>query len=192
MKPIPELKYLLSEVEKHYGRRIATTTDFEALSVVIEHEIGEMISASTLKRLWGYVTSNPVPRGYTLDVLSRFVGMRDFIGFCEHIRKNSEFESSFFTSSFVQTSDLVPGRIVRLGWNPNRIIEVEYLGDNSFKVLSNCNSHLMEGDIFKAGSFIKGYPMYIPDLVRDGESLGSYVAGSKEGLSLVELPDSAS
>ena len=39
-KHIPELVYLLTEVEKKYGRRIATTTDFESLSVVIEHTIG--------------------------------------------------------------------------------------------------------------------------------------------------------
>ena len=48
---MPEIEYLLSEVEKKYGRRVATTTDFESLSVVIEHQIGELISSSTLKRL---------------------------------------------------------------------------------------------------------------------------------------------
>ena len=71
---MPELAYLLEEVEKKYGRRIATTTDFEALSVVIEHQVGEMLSSSTLKRLWGYVSLSPTPRVATLDILSRFVG----------------------------------------------------------------------------------------------------------------------
>ena len=46
---MPELAYLLTEVENKYGRRIATTTDFESLSVVIEHQIGELISSSTLR-----------------------------------------------------------------------------------------------------------------------------------------------
>ena len=55
-KIVPELNYLLAEVEKRYGRRLSTSADFEALSVVVEHESGELISASTLKRLWGYVT----------------------------------------------------------------------------------------------------------------------------------------
>ncbi len=43
---IPELTYLLSEVERKHNRRIATTTDFESLSVVIEHHTGELLSAS--------------------------------------------------------------------------------------------------------------------------------------------------
>jgi hypothetical protein len=78
---MPELAYLLDEVEQKYGRRIATTTDFESLSVVIEHQIGEMLSASTLKRLWGYVSLNPTPRIATLDILSRFVGHKNFKAF---------------------------------------------------------------------------------------------------------------
>ncbi len=60
-KIVPELNYLLAEVEKRYGRRLSTSADFEALSVVVEHESGELISASTLKRLWGYVTLKPTP-----------------------------------------------------------------------------------------------------------------------------------
>lgn len=35
---IPELNYLLKKVEQRYGRRISTSTDFEALSVVIDHK----------------------------------------------------------------------------------------------------------------------------------------------------------
>ena len=61
-KEIPELTSLLKSVENAYGRRVATTTDFESLSVVIEHEIGELLSASTLKRLWGYVGDRRTPR----------------------------------------------------------------------------------------------------------------------------------
>lgn len=39
-KHIPELAYLLTEVEKKYGRRIAPTTDFESLSVVFYRSNG--------------------------------------------------------------------------------------------------------------------------------------------------------
>jgi len=49
--PIPELKMLLASVESH----------LDALSQSDEAGIGQMLSASTLKRLWGYVTSKPVP-----------------------------------------------------------------------------------------------------------------------------------
>lgn len=38
---IPELNYLLQLVERQYGRKLTTTTDFESLSVIIEKETGE-------------------------------------------------------------------------------------------------------------------------------------------------------
>ena len=89
-KNIPELTFLLAEVEKKYNRRIATTTDFESLSVVIEHTTGELLSSSTLKRLWGYVSLNPTPRISTLDILSRFTGHGVDNRFCTRKTKGSE------------------------------------------------------------------------------------------------------
>lgn len=186
-KQIPELNYLLSEVEKRYGRRLTTSTDFEALSVVIEHEINEMLSASTLKRLWGYVSSNPVPRISTLDILCRYIGKRDFLTFCENIKKSPEFESSFFTAKFVSSFDLQEGCTVEIGWNPNRVVRLQYLRGSKFKVLSSLNSQLKADDEFEVSSFILGYPLYISRIFRDGEYTPSYIAGSNDGLTILSV-----
>ena len=64
-KQIPELAYLLTSVERKYGRRIATTTDESSFIDCT----GELLSASTLKRLWGYVSLKPIPRLSTLDAV---------------------------------------------------------------------------------------------------------------------------
>ena len=186
-KTIPELSYLLSEVEKRYGRTISTSTDFEALSVVIEHEINEMLSSSTLKRMWGYVSSNPVPRISTLDILSRFVGYKDFRDFRETIKKYPAYESSFISAKYVTTSDIKEGDTVIIGWNPNRVVTLRYLGGCRFRVLKSENSQLLEGDEFETMSFILGYPLYIPRILRSGEYTPSYVAGSNDGLTMVSV-----
>lgn len=186
-KEIPELKFLLSEVEKSYGRSVSTTTDFEALSVVIERDINERLSASTLKRLWGYVSNNSSPSLTTLNILSRFVGKSDFRAFCEDLKKMELFESSFFTSTFISASDLRPGDAVRVGWNPDRMVGLEYLGDFRFRVTHNLNSSLREGDEFEVSSFFLGYPLYIPRIMREGEFTPSYIAGSVNGLTTLEL-----
>lgn len=186
-KEIPELKFLLSEVEKAYSRSVSTTTDFEALSVVIERDINERLSASTLKRLWGYVSNNSSPSLTTLNILSRFVGKRDFRTFCEDLKKMELFESSFFTSTFISASDLAPGDTVRIGWNPDRIVCLEYLGNFRFRVVQNYNSSLREGDEFECSSFFLGYPLYIPRILRNEEYTPSYIAGSANGLTTLEL-----
>ena len=186
-KEIPELKFLLAEVEKTYGRSVSTTTDFEALSVVIERDINEMISSSTLKRLWGYVSNNSSPSLTTLNILSRFIGQKDFRTFCESLKKMELFESSFFTSTFISASDLEPGAIVRIGWNPDRVVHLEYLGSFHFRVQRNYNSSLQEGDEFDISSFFLGYPLYIPRILRGGQYTPSYIAGSVNGLTTLEL-----
>lgn len=179
---IPELNYLLSQVEKTYGRPIKTTTDFEALSVVMEQKIGEFLSASTLKRLWGYVSLNPSPRVSTLDILSRFIGHRNFEEFRKELRNAPIFESAFFSAETIDVRDLDPGCVIVVGWNPNRVVELKYLGDYTFELISNENSQLQVGDRFTVSSFMLGFPLFISRVLRNGEYTESYVAGKIDGL----------
>lgn len=187
VKIVPELNYLLAEVEKRYGRRLSTSADFEALSVVVEHECGELISSSTLKRLWGYVTLKPTPRISTLNVLSRYVGKRDFSAFKQSILNDKQFVSHFFSVKKVCSSDLKNGAEVLIGWAPNRLVTLRYDGDGNYTVIKSENSKLLEGDKFQAESFMVGYPLYIPRIMRNGEYTLSYIAGTQEGLNRADI-----
>ena len=184
---MPELAYLLEEVEKKYGRRLATTTDFESLSVVIEHQIGELLSSSTLKRLWGYVSLNPTPRVATLDILSRFVGQKNFKAFCESLKESKAFVSTFFTAKYQTVAELASGVSVTVGWAPNRLVRLNFLGDFQFEVVSSENSQLLQGDRFELSEIIVGYPLYISRILRDGEYTPSYVAGQQGGINLLKV-----
>lgn len=185
-KGIPELNSLLKEVEKAYGRRLATTTDFESLSVVIEHEIGELLSASTLKRLWGYVGDRRTPRGDTLDILSRYCGKKDFREFCAWLVEESGVDSQFITTSYIRSCDLGVGDNLSLGWAPNRLVWVTHLEGDRFRVLSGGESKLKSGDEFEVDAFMLGFPLYIAAVYRGGEILPAYVAGRVHGLSVLE------
>lgn len=186
-KQIPELNYLLTEVEKKYGRPIKTTTDFEALSVVIEHDTGDLLSASTLKRLWGYVSLKPDPRISTLDILSRYLGWKNFEEFRMWLKTTPDFESAFFTAKIINVSDLAQGTRIIIGWNPNRVVELEYLGEHRFTVISNENSQLRKDDEFELTSLMLDYPLFISRIFRNGEYTPSYVAGKIEGLNLLKI-----
>ena len=185
-KIIPELNYLLRLVEKHYGRHLSTTTDFESLSVLIERETGELLSASTLKRLYGYVSMKPVPRKSTLDILARYIGKKSYDQFREELKESTAFTSTFFSRKTVYASELKDGDIIRIGWDPDRVVNLKYLGDNEFEVLESLNSQLLAGDKFEQVSFMMGYPLYISRILRDGEYTPSYIAGMQNGLNLLE------
>ena len=186
-KDTPELTLLKNRVEEKFGRKVSTTYGFEALSVVIEHEIGMMLSSSTLKRLWGYVSSKPIPRTSTLDILAMYVGEKDFASFCKKISEGSNSQSDYETGNVVMSSDLDEGRVVLLQWNPNRLVRLRYLGDSRFTVIESINSKLREGDVFEMGCFILGHPMLIPGIQRNGQTTAPYIAGRKDGLTRIEL-----
>ena len=185
-RDMPELAYLLTEVENKYGRRIATTTDFESLSVVIEHQTGEMVSSSTLKRLWGYVSLNPTPRIATLDVLSRYLGFKDFKFFCENLKETKAYDSTFFTAQCLIVADLEAGTMVTIGWAPNRLVTLNYMGEFKFEVLTADNSQLKPGDKFEMTEIIAGYPLYISRVLRDGEYTTPFVAGRHGGINVLK------
>lgn len=186
-KNIPELTFLLAEVEKKYNRRIATTTDFESLSVVIEHTTGELLSSSTLKRLWGYVSLNPTPRISTLDILSRFTGHKDFKTFCQSLTDSNVYSSTFFTSRYLSVSELKEMSKVTVGWDPDRLVEMRYLGDFTFEIEKSVNSKLKIGDRFELSDIILGYPLFITRILRNGEYTPAYVAGQGGGINLLNV-----
>lgn len=186
-KEIPELQYLLELVEKQYGRKLSTTTDFESLSVIIEKATGDLLSSSTLKRLYGYVSLNTVPRKTTLDILSRFIGNRDYETFRISLSNDPQFSSRFFSAKTVTTSELKAGDRLRIGWPANRIVTLNYLGDDLFEVDTSVNASLVKGDRFRQVSFMKGYPLYLSRILRDGDYTPAYVAGMNSGLNLLEV-----
>lgn len=186
-KEIPELQYLLELVEKQYGRKLSTTTDFESLSVIIEKATGDLLSSSTLKRLYGYVSLNTVPRKTTLDILSRFIGNRDYETFRISLSNDPQFSSRFFSAKTVSTSELKAGDRLRIGWPANRIVTLNYLGDDLFEVETSVNASLVKGDRFRQVSFMKGYPLYLSRILRNGDYTPAYVAGMNSGLNLLEV-----
>ena len=113
-------------------------------------------------------------------------GKKDFKDFCEWLAQESGVESQFFTERYVRTADLSVGDRITLGWVPDRLVRVKYLGTGRFCVVTSTNSKLKEGDEFESDGFMLNFPLYITAIYRDGEVLPSYVAGRVHGLSVLE------
>ena len=156
------------------------------MSIVIERDTGEFVSSSTLKRLWGYVSLKPIPRVATLDVLCRFIGYPSFAAWREALKHSPDFESGFFSTTYLLSDDLQSGEKLLIGWDPNRLVTLEYLGENRFRVLQSVNSKLRDGDEFMTSQFLLGYPLFIDHLDRADGPTPSFVAGKISGLNRLE------
>lgn len=179
-KTSPEISELKQQIEESVGRKMKTSNDFVFLSGAIWERIHENLSTSTLKRLWGYVDGPDNARDSTLDILSRFLGFKDWDGFAEHIGQNSG--SDQVQSEHIKTDDLSVGDVVFVSWKPNRRCAFRYLGDYRFIVEQAENSKLKVGDTFRCGLFILGEPLYLSDLVQGDNPPVAFVVGNKDGL----------
>ena len=186
MNHFPELNYLIQKVEKVFGHAPSVPKDFELLSEAVSTAVKQAISSSTLKRLWGYDNYASTPRPDTLDILARYAGYMGFREFVRQLREDPVYTSGFLSPGCLEASSLMVGEQLQIGWNPNRLLKLEYLGNNRFHVLESRNATLKEGDRFEALAFFKGFPMILPSVERGEDILPMYMAGAHDGLTIVE------
>ena len=188
---IPEIAALRREVESRFGRPLHTHADFVSLTEAIETALHEHLSPTTLERVWGYSTRHydTVSRR-TLDVLARYIERVSWDDYCDYLKHTADTESDFFTEGILDVSSLTVDTCLRLGWQPDRVCEVRYLGDYRFIVESVTNGSLRVGDTFSCLQFQRGKPLYMDCFEREGESTGQnqrYAVGRENGLTLLEI-----
>lgn len=175
---------LLEAIETALGRKMDSPRSFEELRTLVFDRLNVLISVSTLKRLWGYVDTDAVPRRSTLSVLSRLLGYADWDGFCRAYANPDEVQSNpVITTRIDVDRDLRVGDRIRIMWQPGRICDVEYLGDGGFVILHAEQTRLSEGDTFECHLIIEHEPMYI---FHNGLK-SAYVCGKSSGVVIHKL-----
>lgn len=181
----PEIEELKLLVEQKYGRVLGTTTDFDEFSIHLAKRMENHVSSSTLKRLWGYVGDSHKPRIFTLDILAQYLGHQNFSQFVAWLKTSTRYNSSFFNAEQLVSNEIKAGMTIEIGWSPNRLISLLYLGDSHYEVLRSENSKMKTGDKFVTGCFIKGQPLYLPFIIRDAKRTAPFVAGRNGGLTII-------
>ena len=185
---IPEISALRVRVEEVFGRSLQTHNSFLTLVDAVEAALREHLSESTLERLWGYSTRGADAVSLrTLDVLSKYVGSSSWKDFCCGLKASSPVESEEFAGESVVSTRLEPGARLQLGWLPDRLVTVTYIGHNRFVVEESLNSSLQPGDSFECLQIQTGRPLYL-DRFRRADSIAEsrYVAGERHGLTSVK------
>lgn len=174
-------------VEKSAGHTVATSNDFIFLSGEIQGRLKETLSASTLKRLWGYVDGYASVRRSTLNILARFTGFPDWETFVSDYCEVESVQSSHrVVRKSLYVKDLNIGARVRIAWNPNRHCMLTYLGDNLFEVSESVNAKLKAGARFLCQRFTLNQPLYVDVLDNEGRT-ELFVMGNKGGLTKLLL-----
>lgn len=185
---IPQIRQLRQAVERVIDFPLSTHGDFLRLSAGIEYTLREHMSESTLERLWGYSTRYyETVSARTLNVLARFVGYQSWDDFCVKSAKDSS-ESELFSDESISSADLKVGDRLRIGWPPDRICVIRYLGENRFIAEETENSTMKPGDTFSCIQIQKGKPLHLDLFQKAGTSEKlRYIVGINTGLTLLEV-----
>lgn len=168
-------------------KTMGCASDFTFLQAFIFEHTRENLGVNTLKRLWGHGNLPVQPRNYTLDILSRSVGYRNFDDFRQFYDNHGDQSSDVVLGKSVQSNQLQIGDRVTLRWNPGRICTVEYFGNNSYRVVNSEKTKLKPGNTFQTPFFAVGAPCVVSNLIQDGIAHHLYEIGKQGGLTQVFL-----
>lgn len=189
---IPQIQALRCEVEKVFGK-ISSHSCLHKLSEDIELKCKEHISVSTLERLWNYSTRNATNISVRiLDIVSSYAGADCWEDFCNRLQKESNRESELFENKETINCDtLKEGTRIKIGWLPNRICEVEYIGNYRFVATHTVNSSIKPGDSFRCLQIEQGRELYMDCFTLQGEDMNNstshYVVGQTNGITIIEI-----
>lgn len=183
----PQIVALIKAVEKRFGHPIDGRSDFSMLALDIEAVTHEHIAENTLRRLWGKIKGYDTVFSRTLDVLCQYIGYKHWAAFCAVLSRQSAKESEIVSDGVtIKADELCVGDQVKIGWLPDRICVVEYVGGRMFRAIDAKNSTLQVGDTFECSVMIKHYPLFVDNLVHGGEHCSRYSMGLNNGLTTLE------
>jgi hypothetical protein len=175
------------KIEERFGKPIVYPKDCEALAATITTECKDHISASTLKRLYGFVKGTDQARQSTLDVLAKYLGAQNWETLIRSF--GNALHSEFTSLNEITIENIEKGKTILLGYFPDRNLSLKYLGKQQFEVITSENSKLTKGDILTAFHFVLGYPLLIENVKRNGKDLGQYIAGKSSGLTHISVSE---
>jgi hypothetical protein len=171
-------------VESKYGQRIRYSRDCDGLAAHISAECRCKISGSTVRRLLGFYKTSQTPRTSTLDIIAEYVGHKDWDELISTLNKNKTKTEKILSE--ITAENIKKGEKFELGYKPDKIITIEYIGKAQFKVLNSKNSKLKDGDLFKAYHLTLHHPLFLLDVCRDDKQIGELVEAKVSGITSIK------
>ncbi len=166
------------------GRTVRYPKDCNGLAEHISIVCKTKISASTLKRLYGFVKgASQEPRLYTLDLISEYLGYKGW----EHLLQ------SLANTSLPKTKEVIKlkpeqvgkGQSIILSYEPSKKIEM-IKKENVFLITSSNDRKLLVNDEIKFKLIELHYPLTLTSLIRKGQSIEVRQLATVSGITSIE------
>lgn len=178
---------ILKRIRDKIGLEMTKSADFDVLSQAIRDTTNENLGINTLKRLFGFKTDKVVPRNSTMDIIAQYLGSTDYESLLKELGEDADI-SIFTPIDCLEVKGLEKGTLVRISYDPNRVLFLTYLGDFEFIVNEVEGSrNIRKGDILTITQLAVNHRFVVAHVIRDGEDLGVYESAKFRGLKSVEI-----
>jgi hypothetical protein len=176
-------KLIKDKIHSKFGQTIRYPKDCNGLAEHISASCKTKISASTIKRLYGFVKgSSQEPRVYTLDIISAYLGYKGWEQLVQSLDNSGERETKEIEK--LKPEQVGKGQSFILSYEPGKNIELQKQG-SSFLIVSSNERKLLPGDEVKFGAVELHYPLTIISLSRKGENLGKHQIAAVSGITSI-------
>ena len=177
--------HIVQMLKAKSGSDLHLPSDCEFLSLDIQSKTGVRIGATTLKRLVGFAQDERTPHTSTLDAIARYLGYAHW----EELTKIGYAGNSGFDSpdEEVRSADLPVNACIEITYLPDRLVRMQYLGNQRYVIVESQNSKLQSGDKVEIQNFVLHHPLLVLNVWRNGETLGQFTAGRVSGLSSITV-----
>lgn len=203
---VPEkvLELLLINYHLTGGKKVLTTDkDYNDFSIkVADKTATNPLHCNTWKRVFRHLrkkdNSPCEPSQSTLEIISSYLGygaweelMEDLDDELEHLQR--KIGNNHISGIQPMTpidwilKKLKKGDIIEIKYYPNRILLLEFIRKDYYKVVSSKNSLLEQGDTVYISMFAIGYPLMISEVIRNGISKGKYQSAHGHNIQSVNL-----
>jgi len=183
-------KSIIEALGKECGHSISVAKDCSSLSDDIYKKTGQRISVNTLKRLTGILKEDRKPQDYTLKVLALYLGYDSWDKLTGEYADKYGSQICEGDIQQLNIAALEKGQKVRYSYNPDRVVDLEYLGDFKFEVLDGGTSKLEKGDTLIITQLAVGHELLATTVTREWKVLGHYETAKESGIgAIILLPE---
>jgi len=175
-------KLVRDKIHLRFGHEIRYPKDCEPLAQHISQACKTRLSASTLRRLYGFVKGIREPRLYTLDIIAEYLGYKGWEQLMASFEKGSETPVKILER--LKPEQIKKGETVELKYQPGKLIHLKKT-ENVIVVVSSNEKRLQLNDEVKFTLLELHYPLTFIHLIREGKSLGKFQLAMVSGVTSI-------
>jgi hypothetical protein len=174
-------------IEERFGHPVRYSKQCEALASHISEVCGTTLSASTLRRLLGFMKGGKQdPRLYTLDLIANYLGYKTWEKLLASFDKAVEVQAAPITK--LKSDQVKKGESIQIGYEPSRTIVIRKTGAY-FTVISSSDRKILADDEVKFTIAEIHYPLTFIEVLRKGNSTGRLQVAGVSGITSLKKID---